>query len=136
MEGLLGNATFILVLVLAVIFWIVYHQLFHVVYFGNGFNAMLREFVVCFALALVTVGIAAKFFLGIIAAIGGVLEGVGTLLVRLIKITAVILVVLLVIGCIGKILEKRGILKSEPKEPHKPVENKAVSGQGQDRPDD
>lgn len=47
MEDLLSQASFVIVLVIAVGLWVLYHQLFHVVYFGNGFNAMFREFLVC-----------------------------------------------------------------------------------------
>jgi len=135
MEGLLENATVILVLVLAVILWILYHQLFHVVYFGNGFNAMFREFLVCFIIALLAVGFVGKFFLGAIAAIGNALGVVGTLLLWLIKIALVILAILVVIAIISSILEHLGIIKSESKGNDQPDEGETVSDHSQNKPE-
>lgn len=133
MEGLLENAAFIIVLILAIILWILYHQLFHVVYFGNGFNAMFREFLVCFIIALLAVGFVGKFFLGAVAAIGKALGVVGNLLLGLIKIALVIVAVLVILAVIRLMLEKLGVIKSEPKESDQAGEEEVVSKQGQDK---
>lgn len=133
MEGLLENAAFIIVLILAIILWILYHQLFHVVYFGNGFNAMFREFLVCFIIALLAVGVVGKFFLGAVAAIGKALGVVGNLLLGLIKIALVIVAVLVILAVIRLILEKLGVIKSKPKESDQAGEEEVVPKQGQDK---
>lgn len=133
MEGLLENAAFIIVLILAIILWILYHQLFHVVYFGNGFNAMFREFLVCFIIALLAVGFVGKFFLGAVAAIGKALGVVGNLLLGLIKIALVIVAVLVILAVIRLMLEKLGVIKSKPKESDQAGEEEVVSKQGQDK---
>lgn len=133
MEGLLENAAFIIVLILAIILWILYHQLFHVVYFGNGFNAMFREFLVCFIIALLAVGFVGKFLLGAVAAIGKALGVLGNLLLGLIKIALVIVAVLVILAVIRLMLEKLGVIKSKPKESDQAGEEEVISKQGQDK---
>ena len=82
----------------------------------NGFNAMFREFLVCFIIALLAVGFVGEFFLGAVAAIGKALGVVGNLLLGLIKIALVIVAVLVILAVIRLILEKLGVIKSKPKE--------------------
>lgn len=133
MEGLLENAAFIIVLILAIILWILYHQLFHVVYFGNGFNAMFREFLVCFIIALLAVGFVGKFLLGAVTAIGKALGVVGNFLLGLVKIVLVIAAILIIFAVISVILEKLGVIKPESKESGQAGEDEAAPNQDQDK---
>ena len=120
MEDLLSQVSFIIVLVVAAGLWILYHQLFHVVYFGNGFNAMFREFLVCIIGSLLIVGLFGKFFSWLFGAVGALFGFVGTVLSAVIKIALIVLAVIVIIVIISMILKKLGVIKGNPEAPADP----------------
>lgn len=80
--------TLIIIIVLTIVYFMIYHAKFHIAYFGNPFAGMLKELFSCFVVALITVVILGQVLMSLLGAVGSAFGFIWKMIVVLIKIIA------------------------------------------------
>lgn len=91
--------------ILTPILWILYHKVFHVVYFDMG-RAIIKELLTCFFLSIIIVAIVMGAGSVLLGAAGGLLVGLFQIILFLLKWGLIIGAILGVISLIYKLITK------------------------------
>ena len=115
----------LLLVVLAIINFIIYHKFFRVIYFGNMGPQLVAEMAMCFIVAAFELVILAGVLntaVGAVGFVGGILLGIVKFIFKLILAGVIILVILLIISSMlpekeeNKTWEMTEILKKKKEE--------------------
>lgn len=111
------NITWILTIVYAVILFILYHKIFHVIYFSLS-DGLFNELIVCFFGGLLLAGGTMKLLGGLIGGITGIVAGVLHIVLRILSFAILLIALAMVVWAVRFLLflkkEHINPFKSEP----------------------
>ncbi|MCD7996964.1 MAG: zinc ribbon domain-containing protein [Clostridiales bacterium] len=92
----------IIILIVAIIYFILYHKVVTVIYFKNMLVELVFELLMCFVLAAITIGVLGHVFAVLLAGLGGIISLLFTLALIVAAIAAITHVARLIYNGIKK----------------------------------